>query len=199
MAIAYAWSVYARRLLKEKVDWAKGLIWKQSFQTARTTLLERCSSHLSSFQCSSAGDFLVTHALAAHDRRTADLAASSCAHLALWQKNSWKWIQLQQEHTNSQELMAKATDVSCKSLRPAVPSPNHPQKHVTSWRHSRAPHRRSTANYKRSRSYHSFKQRLTLQTRPVWTRKHESEGKGHIHTEQSLVLRRRQPLRRKSL
>ena len=92
-------------------------------------------------------------------------------------------------------LMAEATPLAAKS--PAASSPNHPQKRATSWRRSPAPHWRSTANSKRSRNYHSFKQRLTLQTGPVQTRKHESEGKGHLRPQQTSLLRRRQPLRRK--
>ena len=98
MAIAFASSVYARRplkekkskqrLLKEKVDRAKGLIWKQSFKVQEPLSLSVVPL-ISSLQCSSAGDFLVTHALAAHDRRsTADLADSSCAHLALLQRTA---------------------------------------------------------------------------------------------------------------
>ena len=110
-------------------------------------------------------------------------------------KNSWQWIQFQQEHTNSRRWWQRPPPLAAES--PAAPSPNPPQKPASSWRHSSAPHRQSMANSKRSRTYRSFKQRLTLQTGPVWTCKQESEGKGHLRPQQTLLLRRRQPLRRK--
>ena len=135
---------------------------------------------ISSFQCSSAGDFLATHAPAAHDRRSkADLAASSS--LSTLAKNSWKCTCCCfNKYTQIHRADGKGHPYQLQNLRPAAPSPNHSQKHGTSWWRSRAPHRRSTAISKRSRTYHSFKQRLTLQTGPAWTRKHESEGKGHV-------------------
>ena len=109
-------------------------------------------------------------------------------------KNSWQYS----FNKNTQIHGADGKGHPCLAANsPAAPSPNHPQKRATSWRRSRAPHRRSTANSKRSRIYHSFKQRLTLQTGPVWTRKHESEGKGRLRPQQTLLQRRRQPLHRK--
>ena len=39
----------------------------------------------------------------------------------------------------------------------------------TFWRRSYAPHWRSTANSKRSRTYHSFKQQLTLTNNLIWS------------------------------
>ena len=122
---------------------------------------------ISSFRCSTAGDFLATHALAAHDRRsTVDLAASSCMHLALLLRKAENENSFN-KNTQIHRADGKGHPCQLQNLRPAAPSPNHPQKRATSWRRSRAPHRRSTANSRRSRTYHSFKQRLTLQTGPV--------------------------------
>ena len=76
-------------------------------------------SLISSFQCSSAGDFLATHALAAHDRRsTIDGRSRSflvCAISTLANsENSWKWIQLQQEHTNSRSWWQRPSMLAAK-------------------------------------------------------------------------------------
>ena len=69
---------------------------------------------ISSFQCSSAGDFLSTHALGLtidDRRRTLQLPRA----LITVAKSSWKRIQLQQEHTDlRRSVMAKATHVGCK-------------------------------------------------------------------------------------
>ena len=69
---------------------------------------------ISSFQCSCTGDFLVIHALVAHDRRpTADLDLAASSHLALLQRTADNGYSFNKTHKFT-TLMAKATPISCK-------------------------------------------------------------------------------------